>query len=108
MDPGVSNPKVIDLITRSPKTGDFTLIMVQDRAWDGLPEHLLELQQKVNSYLSFGLDGELHKKHPDSASKRVVIQLDCDDAPDRQTAEFIEQLKAVTRKSGIEFIVNVR
>jgi len=108
MTPGVSDTNVIDLVSRNPRTGAFTLIMVQDRAWDGLAEHLYELQQKVNSYLSFALDGELRKKYPDSADRSAPLQLECDKSRDPTTDKFIGQLRGVTGKYGIEFIVNVR
>ncbi len=107
MCPGVSNPKVIDLIAQSP-AGDMCLIMVQDKDWDGSEERLLELQAKVNAYLAYALDGQLCAQYPQARGKRVRIELHCDDPPDPRTQAFLERVMDETRRFGIEFSHLVR
>jgi hypothetical protein len=104
---GVHNPKVIDLVTHDPETDEFALIMIETRDWDGSPERLLQLQEKVNNYLSFALDGQMVKLYPESTGKSVRLQLDCNRLPDQDTLRFIEQLREHIKPLGIPFVVNV-
>ena len=102
--PGVHNPKVVDLITQTPK-GDIVLVMFEERPWDGDLERLMELQNKINHYLAFALDGELVRQYPQAKGKKVQLRLDCSHEPDTQVLEFIEAARKLIK---IPFEVNVR
>ena len=105
--PRVSIPGVIDLVTEAPN-GDFVLVMVQDKVWDGSNERLRELQAKVNTYLTYALDGPLHSQFPDSVGRSVRIELHCDEAVDARTSAFVGRVAIDTRKFGIEFSLVLR
>lgn len=104
---GVQNPTVIDLVTYDPGSGEFALIMTETRPWDGSADRVLELQAKINKYLSFALDGQMERQHPGSVGKPIRLQLDCVNQLDPETGHFIELVREKLRGEGIRFVVNV-
>jgi len=104
---GVENPGVIDLVTEDPRSGEFAVIMVESRPWRGREQRLAEVQAKTNAYLRFILDGQMRRLYPDSKGRPVRIQLDCVEAPDRDTAEFLEDLAKRVEEYAVRFVVNV-
>jgi hypothetical protein len=104
---GVQNPTIIDLVTYDSKSGEFALIMTETRPWDGSADRVLELQEKINNYLAFALDGQLERQHPGSVGKPIRLQLDCVGPPDPETGHFINLVREKLRGEGIRFVVNV-
>src|SRR2546430_5281965 len=98
---------VIDLVSYNAKTDTYSLIIVEERPWDGSGQRLLELQQRVNDYLSFALDGEMTRLYPDSRGKQVRILLSCMNEPDSITSEFLRRAAALSRENGVDFGVEV-
>ena len=68
---------VIDLIAEDTKTGEVVLVMNEPEPWDGTDEQLLTLQERLNAYVSFLLDGEMAEAHPELAGKPTRIELRC-------------------------------
>ena len=64
---GVEHAHVIDLIAHDAKTDEITLIMLEPRSWDGTELRMFQLQEKINAYLSFALDGEMAEAYPQFA-----------------------------------------
>lgn len=104
---GVDNPRVIDLVTYDPKSGEYVLIMTEERQWDGSADRVLQLQEKVNNYLSFALDGQMAKQHPESVGKPIRLQLDCVAEPDADSARFLELAREKLKPDGIRLSVNL-
>ena len=104
---GVENPRVIDLVTYDPKSGEYVLIMTEQRQWDGSPDRVLQLQEKVNNYLSFALDGQMARQYPESAGKLIRLQLDCLAEPDADSARFLELVREKLKPDGIRLVVNL-
>jgi hypothetical protein len=102
-----ANAAVIDLVTHDPASDEYALIMVETRPWDGSEERREELQDKINNYLSFALDGQMSKLYPASRGKPLRLQLDCASPLDPTTAEFIDQVSEQLRSEGIRFLVNL-
>lgn len=104
---GVHNSAIIDLVTYDPKSGEFVLIMTESRPWDGSADRVLELQEKVNNYLSFAFDGQMERQYPGSVGKPIRLQLDCVAPPDDATERFIGLVREKLRSQAIRFVVNV-
>ena len=79
--PGVENPQVLDLITTDPASGDVVLVMIERRAWGAHPQQLKQIEEKINRYMAYALDGFLAEHHPQYVGRRVRLQLDCAEAP---------------------------
>ncbi len=95
----------IDLITET-KSGSYKLILVQRELWDGSDDQLADLQQRINEYLAFALDGELHRLHPESIGRPVVIQLDIEHEPDPRTREFLAKVADIVTTCGLAFVIS--
>lgn len=104
---GVANPKLIDVVTRDPKTDTYKLVLVEDRPWGADEDQLQQLQDKLNRYLSYALDGHLHKQYPSSIGRPIQIQLDCFHTPDRETEALLQEIEAAILSYGIRFSVRV-
>jgi hypothetical protein len=104
---GVRNAEVIDMVTHDPKSGEFVLIMFEQRPWDGSSERIDELQKKLNNYLFFALGGQIEKHYPQALDKPLRFQLDCHSQPDAKTAFFLESFKIRLQGEEINFAVRV-
>jgi hypothetical protein len=106
-DPGVQNPKVMDLITLDPLSGAVVLVMFERRGWGADPQQLAQIEEKINRYLGYALDGFLVEHYPQHQGKRVHIRLDCIEPPAGEAVRFVEAATQAIRAHGLDFIVNV-
>ena len=99
---------LIDLLAHDPTTDEVVMTMVEPRPWDGSDQRVYELQEKVNAYLSFALDGELEEQLPQLVGKTVRLQLACLQEPDAKMAHFIGIIKQQISFQGIQLSVEVQ
>jgi hypothetical protein len=103
---GIAHPEVIDLVTQEP--GDeWALIVVEEGDWDGSDEQLQALQEKLNNYLKFALDGEMARMYPESQGKKTRIQLDLYSEPDAKTLRFIKRAQEAISREGLRLTLNI-
>lgn len=107
MSSGVQFTNVIDIIALDPATDEVALIMTEARPWDGSDERLFQLQEKINAYLSFALDGEMAEAYPQFIGKRLRLQLDCATPPDSRAQQIIELVRRQVAFQEIKFDVRV-
>jgi hypothetical protein len=98
---GVENPGVLDALARDPDTGEVVLVMLEPRAWDGGERQLMQLQEKLNAYLSFALDGELEEQLPQLAGAKVRIQLACAEPPPEPVVDLLGKVREQIAFQGI-------
>jgi len=79
--------------------------MREPRPWDGSDPRLFQLQEKINAYLSFALDGEMNEAYPAFVGKEVSLRLDCIALPDERTLDFIRIVREQIGYQGIKFEV---
>jgi hypothetical protein len=103
MPHGVQHPNVIDVVAHDVKTDEVALIMHEAREWDGSDGRLFQLQEKINAYLAFALDGEMAGAYPAFVGKAIRLQLDCATAPDVRTLGFIDVVRRQIAYQGIKF-----
>ncbi len=102
---GIEHAGVIDALTTDPATGEVTLLMVEPRPWDGSELQLFQLQEKLNAYLSFVLDGEMEEAYPALVGKPLRIQLDCVTTPDAMTRSLLKMVRDQIAFQGIDLQV---
>ena len=105
---GIDNPEVIDVVSITPDRSTVELHMVQSSKWTGSRKQLLRLQDKLNNYASFALDGQLAETHPSAANLPWRIVLHCQTEPHPDIADFIRQAKPLTEKAGGELVLRKR
>ena len=104
---GVENTRGLDALAVDGATGETVLIMVEPRLWDGSEQRLFQLQEKINAYLSFALDGEMAEAYPQLAGKPIRLQLDCAVPPDSMTEGFIGRVREQIAFQDMKFAVRV-
>jgi hypothetical protein len=104
---GVEHAHVIDIVADDAKTGEAVLIMLEPRPWDGSEQRLFQLQEKINAYLSFALDGEMAESYPAMAGKPLRLQVDCVGMPDSTVVEFLSVVREQIGFQGINLEVRV-
>lgn len=98
----IEDANVVDFITVDNESGDYWLSISDHLSWEKEAEHLLLLQEKVNSYLAFVENGELENGYPESRLKNVVINIGFKYPPPALALQFIELARTTLRGTGLE------
>jgi hypothetical protein len=122
-DTGVQNPAVIDLITLDKTSDTVVLVMMERRPWAAagppqtpqlaqqlaqqLTQQLTQIEEKLNRYMGYVLDGFLAEQYPQYLGKAVQIRFDCAEAPHGEAVRFVEAMTAACEKYGIHFATGV-
>jgi hypothetical protein len=95
------DPAKVDLVTLSPDETTVELVIVADSGWSGSDEQIRSLQEKIQTYVGFAVDGHLAASYPDVADRPWTIVLRCGgDPPDARTAEVLERTAGPVRSYG--------
>ena len=105
--PGVENPMLLDLITTDPASGDVLLVMIERRPWGAHPQQLRQIEEKINRYMAYVLDGFLAEHHPQYVGRRVRLRLDCAEAPDGEAERFVAAAQHAAQAHGLDLFVQV-
>lgn len=106
-EPGVQNPMIVDLIEWDDEAGRVVLAMVERRPWGSHPRQLAQIEEKINRYLGYVLEGHLGQQYPRYLGKGVRIRLDCAEEPAGEAARFVAAAQQAIGAEGIEFEVQV-
>ncbi len=98
---------VVDFISIDSTTGEVILTISDHLQWDAENEHLLLLQEKLNSYLAFVESDEIIKTFPDAEERPVAIHLACKYSPSLQGIGFLEKVTAFIHDAGFKFSYSV-
>lgn len=98
----VEDKNVIDIITID-KQGVLVLTISDHLEWNDENEHLLLLQEKINSYLDFIENGQLAERYPDKADKKIMIQVVFKYYPNKTAEEFLAIVKRFLSEKGNAF-----
>ena len=90
---GLEHPAVLDAFAHDKRRDTLVLAMYETRPWTGEEAHILQLQEKLNAYASFILDGEMAESFPQFVGKPVEVQLRTKHQPDPLTLGFLNQAK---------------
>lgn len=99
----IEQEKVIDFVGLDIPTGRVHLTISDHLAWDEFSkEHMLSLQKKINSYLSFIESGELLEKYPKYQGKPIVIQVIGKYPLSPEAEHFYEHAREAIINAGFE------
>jgi hypothetical protein len=102
---GLENPGVLDAFAHDTREDKLVLAMYEIRPWQGEDRQLLQLQEKLNAYLSFVLDGEMADAFPQLADKPLEIQLRTLNEPDPRAWDLIRRIREQLGFQQIKFEV---
>jgi hypothetical protein len=69
------DPEKIDLVMQG-RDGEASLYIVQDQPWLGTREETQSLEEKLDSYVTFALGGQMHEMYPQLRNERWRIVID--------------------------------
>jgi hypothetical protein len=100
------DPTKVDLVSVSPDGSTVILHIVNDLPWSGSDAQIESLQLKVQTYVSFALDGPMVSSYPETAGLAWQIRLD-DQVGERddRSAHVLDQLSAAVRRYGGYLVV---
>jgi Family of unknown function (DUF6572) len=104
---GVENPKIVDLVSADPESGEVVLAILEGRPWTGGEEQLRQLEDKLNAYFGYVLDGFLVRDYPDYEGMPVAIRLDCVAEPGPAERPFLGAAAHFSAAHGLRFEVRV-
>jgi hypothetical protein len=105
--PGVENAKMVDLISVDPVSGTVVLTMIERRPWGAGPQQFQQIEEKINRYMGYVLDGFLADQYPQYEGKGVQIRLECAEAPHGDAVLFVDAATRAASDHGLEFVVAV-
>lgn len=103
----IEDAHTIDMIAHDPATDEIALVMRESRPWNSSDGRLFQLQEKINTYLSFALDGEMTEAYPEFVGKKARLQLECPEQPDARTLDFIEVVRRQIAFQEIRFVIKI-
>jgi hypothetical protein len=106
-EPGVQNPRIVDRIEVDPVSGYVVLVMIERRGWGTDPRQFQQIEEKINRYLGYVLDGHLVEHYPRHEGKGVQIRLDCVQGPRDDAIKFVHAADHAVRAQGLDFVVKV-
>jgi hypothetical protein len=105
--PGVENAKVVDLISVDTVSGKVVLTMIERRAWGASDRQFQQIEEKINRYMGYALDGFLVEHYPQHEGKAVQIRLECAEEPHGDAVLFVRAAARAAADHGLELVVAV-
>ena len=106
--PGVENSKVVDLISVDPASGQVVLTMIERRPWGASDRQFEQIEEKINRYMGYALDGFLVQHYPEYEGKPVQIRLECAEEPHGDAVLFVQAASRAASDHGLELAVVVK
>lgn len=103
----VENSTVVDAIGVERDSGKVILTISDHLDWIGEREHLLALQEKINTYLRFIESGEINDTYPDALGRARVIDVVTKHRPTDVALAFFRKATAVLHAAGVELRTRV-
>lgn len=92
----VDQSNVIDAIGIDKVTGDLVMTITDHLEWSGSDsDHLMLLQEKLNTYLSFVESGVVFELYPDAKGRAVLIDVVCKYPLNRQAQRFYSRISQI-------------
>ena len=97
----VDQKDTVDLISTSPD-GKVMLTISDHLPWDENNEHLLVLQDKLNSYLMFIESGEIFESYSTAKNKSLIIEVVMKYKPNEVALVFLTRSKETIENTGVQ------
>lgn len=102
----ISESNIVDMIGTVAEANMVVLSVSDHLKWDELEgEHLVLLQEKINTYVRFMESGEIYNSFPDAKGKSLAIRVYFQHEPSQMAQKFISKAEIVLREAGIELQV---
>ncbi len=92
---------MVDLVTKNDHAGTYELVLVIEGTDWLLPDSHALLQDKLNTYLCYIIDGQMQKEYPDTSLDKVEVLIQSDHTPPQPVATFIARLIVAAKDHGV-------
>jgi hypothetical protein len=103
---GLADTNTVDVVALDA-AGQVLVVMVETRPWGLDRAQSAQLRAKISAYAAFVTDGSLLRRYPETAGRKVLIQLNCPELPVGEIAAIVDLATAKLAPLGIGFRVNV-
>ena len=97
----IEDTNTIDLLGFDKTSGDCILTISDHMKWEVESNHIIYLQEKLNTYIEFIESGQLFEEFPNAKGRKLSIQLAMKHDP--KDYSLLNQIKAELKKLGYEF-----
>ena len=97
----IDNPEVIDAISIND-AGETVLTITDHLDWNEENEHLLLLQEKINTYLGFMESKEIYESYPKARGRKIVIEIVSQFPISEGAGNFLKSAKTVIKEAGFQ------
>ncbi len=101
----VEDTSVIDFISLDASATEVELTISDHLDWSDSERHVQLLQSKIYRYLDFIESGELHRRYPAAADKRMAIRVRAKFPPPPTASVFFDFVNAVARQNGVQIML---
>jgi len=98
----IEKKDVIDFISID-SNGNAILTISDHLPWDRENEHLLLLQDKLNTYLGAIEDGQLYESYPKAKNRNIIIRIVALHSPNEDGQTFLERVNEILTSAGYGF-----
>lgn len=105
----IERTRVVDAIADDIDEGIATLLLTDHLEWDASqPDHLLLLQEKLNTYIAFFESGEIFESRPHLRNRKIAVKIVGLYPLSANAAEFVARAKEALAKInlGLTFELN--
>ena len=97
----IEQTNVIDFIGIDNKTNAVHLTISDHLEWNS--DHMLILQEKLNTYLGYVESGEIYSGYPQADLRPIVIDLVLKHRPNDEALSFLEGVASLIEQAGFTF-----
>jgi hypothetical protein len=105
---GVENARIVDLISVDPSSGKVVLTMIERRPWGASDQQFQQIEEKINRYMGYVLEGFLADQYPQYEGKAVQLRLECAEEPHGDAVLFVKAAARAASDHGLELVVAVK
>ena len=100
----ITDTQVIDSVILSNEAEDAVLLITDHLDWFNPEEHLVTLQQKMNTYIEFVESKQIYTEFPKAEGKNISITVACKFEPVETALQFYQRASEfLLEKVNIEF-----
>jgi hypothetical protein len=97
----ISATNKVDLVSKK-KSGEYVLAIVADDPWQDTDDFRSKLQEKLNNYCSYFVDGQMKKQYPDLNQKRIIVSVASSTPIPVEGKEFIRRAAMAFKLTGLD------
>jgi hypothetical protein len=93
----LATPAVVDVVAKEKGQSEWRLVLEVEKGEWALPRAVHLLEEKLNAYASFALDGQMHRLYPQALARNVNIVVASVDPLPQEAVWLLEKVRIALR-----------